>query len=120
MENKIELVKKELERRIKNLEELGSRDFIRTHFTEQYRFIEVYEGLIKFIDSLTDIDEDALEKEIEDYAYTLPHSSTGVGPKLKHYDEPSVKEARSNGWKHSWAYEYVVKIVKHFVGGKND
>lgn len=58
--------------------------------------------------------EDILEKKIEDYAYTLPHSSTGIGPKLKHYDTPSVKEARNNGWEHRWSYEHVVKIVKHF------
>lgn len=120
MENKIELIKKELQRRIKNLEELGSRDFIRKHFTEQYMLIEVYEGLINFMDSLADIDEAALEKKIEDYAYTLPHSSTGVGPNLKYYDDPSVKEARSNGWKHAWSYENVVKIVKHFIESESD
>lgn len=68
------------------------------------------------IDSLLAKDnKEDLETEIEEYAYTLPHSSTGIGPNLKHYDDPSVKEARSNGWKHEWSYDNVVNIVKHFA-----
>ena len=42
----------ELQRRVKNLEQLGTRDFIQTHFTEQYRFISIYEGLVDFINAL--------------------------------------------------------------------
>jgi len=52
-----------------------------------------------------------LEKEIMEYAYTLPHSSTGVGPRLKHYDEPGVMEAKDNGWKHSWDLNEIMKIA---------
>ncbi len=56
-----------------------------------------------------------LEKEIEDFAYTVPHSSTGFGPNLKHYEDTSVKEARENGWVHSWSFDNVMKIVNKAV-----
>lgn len=39
-----------------------------------------------------------LEKEIQDYIYTLPYSKTGI----------------PNGWKHSWERKDVEKIAKHF------
>lgn len=42
----------EMKRRISNLEQLGDRKYIETHFIEQFRFIEVYEGIIDFINSL--------------------------------------------------------------------
>ena len=60
-----ELIKQDIKRRISNLEKLGNREYIKKYFTEQFRFIEVYEGLIKFIDSLPEepASED-LEKEI--------------------------------------------------------
>lgn len=47
-----EAVIQEMARRIHNLEELGDRQFIATHFPEQYRFIEVYEGIIDFINNI--------------------------------------------------------------------
>lgn len=53
-----------------------------------------------------------LEKEIEDFAYTLPHSATGVGERLKHYEDPRVKEARENGWAHEWSFDNVMEIAK--------
>ena len=32
----------EMKRRISNLEQIGDRKYIETHFPEQFRFIEVY------------------------------------------------------------------------------
>ena len=42
----------EMERRIFNLEQLGNRKFIEIHFNEQFRFIEAYQGIIDFINTL--------------------------------------------------------------------
>jgi hypothetical protein len=42
----------EMKRRISNLEQLGDRNFIETHFNEQFRFIEAYEGIIDFVNTL--------------------------------------------------------------------
>ena len=42
----------EMKRRISNLEQLGDRKFIEIHFPEQFRFIEVYEGIIVFINNI--------------------------------------------------------------------
>ena len=47
-----EKIKEDIKRRISNLEQLGDREHIKKYFAEQFRFIEVYEGLIKFIDSI--------------------------------------------------------------------
>ncbi len=47
-----ELIKQEIQRRISYLEQLGDREYIEEYFAEQFRFIEIYESLIKFIDSL--------------------------------------------------------------------
>lgn len=54
----------EMKRRISNLEQLGDRKFIETHFYEQFRLIEVYEGIIDFINNLK-VKEVNLEKESE-------------------------------------------------------
>lgn len=42
----------EMKRRISNLEQLGDRKYIETHFPEQFRFIESYERIIVFINTL--------------------------------------------------------------------
>lgn len=54
----------EMKRRIFNLEQLGDRKFIETHFPEQFRFIEIYEGIVDFINALK-VKEVDLEKESE-------------------------------------------------------
>ena len=55
-----------------------------------------------------------LEKELDSFAYTLPHSATSVGPCDKKFDDPRKIEAREHGWRHSWSYESVLEIAKHF------
>lgn len=54
-------------------------------------------NLLSFLNTL-EVKEVDLEKEIENYIYTLPYSKTGI----------------PNGWKHSWSRENVEKIAKHF------
>lgn len=56
----------EMKRRISNLEQLGDRKYIETHFIEQFRFIEVYEGIIDFINSL-EMKEVDLDKEFNNF-----------------------------------------------------
>lgn len=67
MTNK-ELIKQDIKRRISNLEKLGDREHIKKYFAEQFRFIEVYEGLIKFIDSLPEEHNEDLEEAAKRYA----------------------------------------------------
>ena len=61
-----------------------------------------------------EVKEVDLEKEVESFAYTLPHSAIGDGERLGKFDDPKVKEARKHGWSHLWRYNYVKKIAKHF------
>ena len=77
------------------------------------RELDTLYHLIKIIDTLPKLpaNED-LEEEIDDYIYSLPHSATGGGG---NFDDPRVKEARDNGWKHAWPYENVVIIARHFA-----
>jgi hypothetical protein len=56
----------EMKRRISNLEQLGDRKFIEIHFTEQFRFIKVYEGIIDFVNTL-EVKEVDLDKYINKY-----------------------------------------------------
>ena len=65
-----DIVIQEMARRIHNLEELGDRQFIATHFPEQYRFIEVYEGIIDFINNSEPKNVD-LEKKLSMLDKTL-------------------------------------------------
>ena len=60
--------------------------------------IKGYKSILTFLDTL-ETKEGDLEKEIEDYIYTLPHSRTGI----------------PGGWKCSWSEKEVIKIVKHFL-----
>ena len=53
--------------------------------------------IIWFLNTL-EVKEVDLEKEIENYIYTLPYSKTGI----------------PNGWKHSWSREQIDKIAKYF------
>jgi len=65
MTDKVQKVKEEIERRISNLEQIGDREYIEKFFREQFRFIEVYESLIKFIDS---IPEEPASEDLEEAA----------------------------------------------------
>jgi hypothetical protein len=61
----------EMKRRISNLEQLGDRNFIETHFNEQFRFIEAYEGIIDFVNTL-EVKEVDLKKEVELWMQSKP------------------------------------------------
>ena len=52
-----------------------------------------------------------LEKEIEKYAYSLPHSVTGTTSYVSDIKAPIAREF---GIKHDWSYEYVEQIAEHF------
>ncbi len=72
-----------------------------------------YKQLLEHLDTL-EVKEVDLEKEVESFAYTLPHSAIGDGEHLGKFDDPKVKEARKHGWSHFWRYNYVKEIAKHF------
>ena len=69
--------------------------------------------IIMFLDTL-EVKEVDLKKELDSFAYSLPHSATGDGYHLGHFDDPRVIEAGDSGWTHSWKYKEVEKIAKHF------
>lgn len=72
----------EMKRRISNLEQLGDRKFIETFFTEQFRFIKVYEGIIDFINTLEvkKLDLDVLSVLAK---HLIACDAHGVTPKYK-------------------------------------
>lgn len=51
-------------------------------------------------------------EEINNYIYTLPHSSIGSS---RYYDNKSMEARIYDGVEHSWGYEQVVDIIKHFT-----
>lgn len=51
-----------------------------------------------------------VEKEIEDYAYSLPHSTTGSSA---YVSDKRLPIARQFGIKHAWSFEYVMEIAMH-------
>lgn len=55
--------------------------------------------------------DEILKKEIEEFAYTLPHSATSNEGPRKHYEDPRIMEARENGWSHSWGFEEIMAIA---------
>lgn len=73
----------------------------------------IYSSLEIYINE-QDVKEVDLEEELESFAYTLPHSAIGDGEHLGKFDDPRIKEARKHGWSHSWRYNYVKDIAKHF------
>ena len=61
-----------------------------------------------------EIKEVDLEKEFDSFAYTLQRSAIGDGPFDKHFDDPTIIEARNHGWRQMWSYKEALKIAKHF------
>lgn len=54
-----------------------------------------------------------IEEELEQFAYSLPHSATGHWPKGT---DPKSAAARTEfGVLHAWSYEQVKKIARHFL-----
>lgn len=71
-------------------------------------------GVLTHLRSLLDtleVKEVDLEKEIEKYAYSLPHSATGATIYVSDIKSPIAREF---GIKHDWSYEYVEQIAEHF------
>ena len=68
------------------------------------------EDFIYSLDTL-EVKEVDLEKEIEDYAYQLPHSATGIWGKGISVKAPL---ARKYGVVHSWDFDDVSIIAHHF------
>lgn len=94
MSDKVQLIKEEIKRRISYLEELGDREYIEKYFEEQFRFIEIYESLIKFIDSLPEEPaskdlEEAMERSVSEEPI-LEFFATGQ-PTIGAYGEDSLR-----------------------------
>lgn len=68
------------------------------------------ERLLSFINTL-EVKEVDLEQEIEDYAYQLPHSAAGTWGKGISVKAPL---ARKYGVVHSWCFDDVSIIARHF------
>ena len=74
--------------------------------------ISTYLSVLRLIDSLQQEQPEVdLEKEIEDYAYSLPHSSTGSSA---YVSDKRLPIARQFGIKHDWSFDYVEDIARHF------
>ena len=74
--------------------------------------ISVCNDILSFIDYLQQEQPEVdLEKEIEDYAYSLPHSSTGSSA---YVSDKRLPIARQFGIKHDWSFDYVEDIARHF------
>ncbi len=58
-----------------------------------------------------EVKEVDLEKEIEEYAYSLPHGTTGS---CSYVSDKRLPIARQFGIKHDWDYEKVENIAEHF------
>ncbi len=69
-----------------------------------------YKQLLEHLDTLEAKEVD-FEKEIEKYAYSLPHSATGATIYVSDIKSPIAREF---GVKHDWSYEYVEQIAEHF------
>lgn len=63
-----------------------------------------------FLNTL-EVKEVDLEKEIEEYAYSLPHGTTGSS---SYVSDKRLPIARQFGIKHNWDYEKVENIAEHF------
>ena len=102
-----EKLKAEIERRKKKHQEASACGYI----IDPNRLDED-EDILSLIDSLQQEQPEVdLEKEIEDYAYSLPHSSTGSSA---YVSDKRLPIARQFGIEHEWSYEYVMEIAMHF------
>lgn len=54
-----------------------------------------------------------IEEELERFAYSLPHAADGHWP--KEIDCKSVEARTEFGVNHTWSYEQVRKIARHFL-----
>lgn len=72
--------------------------------------IGAYNKVISIIDTM-EVKEVDLEKEIEEYAYSLPHGTTGS---CSYVSDKKLPIARNFGIKHDWNYEAVENIAEHF------
>ena len=66
--------------------------------------------ILDLIDTL-EVKEVDLDKEIEDYAYSLPHSANGTSSYVSDTKSP---KAREFGIRHYWSYDDVELIAEHF------
>ena len=58
-----------------------------------------------------EVKEVDLDKEIEDYAYSLPHSAEGTSIYVSDAKSPIAREF---GIRHDWSYDNVTLIAEHF------
>lgn len=104
MTNKVQLIKQEIERRIKE----GSS---KNDISEGALALN---SLIDFIDSIPEEPaSDGIENELERFAYSLPHSADGFWP--KDIDCKSTEARTKYGVHHYWSYEQVMNIARHFA-----
>jgi hypothetical protein len=82
---------------------------------EKRDMIVAYEEVDRLRTLITSLQQEQpvvdLEKEIEDYAYSLPHSSTGSSA---YVSDKRLPIARQFGIKHEWSFDYVEEIARHF------
>ena len=53
------------------------------------------------------------EEELESFAYSLPHAAHGIWP--AEIDCMSVEARTEYGVQHTWSYEQVRRIARHFL-----
>jgi hypothetical protein len=68
-------------------------------------------GKILSLIKTLEVKEVDLEKEIEEYAYSLPHGTTGS---CFYVSDKRLPIARKFGIKHDWDYVAVENIAEHF------
>lgn len=71
---------------------------------------EECDDILSFLSTI-EVKEVDLEKEIEEYAYSLPHGTTGS---CFYVSDKRLPIARKFGIKHDWDYVAVENIAEHF------
>lgn len=113
---------------------LGERQYSKAHSLSDIflRLTEIRDGISNIKDFAEDIQSDItvtmddidtkmqklnecsdIDEELERFAYSLPHTATGHWPKGT--DPKSVAARIDFGVLHTWSYEQVKKIARHFL-----